>query len=142
MKKSLLILALALVVICAFAGCSKTNTNDNQLQISKIEAGAPTSSAVITDTGISKSETVSHDEVSLSVGNTVYAWCQIEDVDIATNIAVYFVTPSGNVTETEYIAVNRDMNVFAEVHAIESGEFKVIWKITNKDSEIYQFSVI
>lgn len=96
-----------------------------------LTASAPVSSARIVGAGV--------DNEDAKVGDLITGWCDIEDVDIGTSASVFFTLPDGTKTQTEYIAVNRNQRVYAELMIETAGEYEMVWELTNR--EIIKISI-
>ena len=86
----------------------------------------PVSSARIVAAGADKED--------VKVGDLITGWCDIEDVDIGTSASVFFTLPDGTKTQTEYIAVNRNQRVYAELMIETAGEYEMVWELTNGET--------
>lgn len=123
-----------LISICCIMLASCQKVEESYI---KTREQAPVSPAEIIEIGFSNS-TLSPpkwlEDGEASVGSTVYACCRVSGVgDTATSIHIYWELPDGTRTQTETIAVNRDMYCYSEQDLALSGEYTVHCALYGKE---------
>lgn len=141
LSELLLFLCMFSLTLIALGGCS--SIDDDHDAIVKQITQSPVSAAEITQTGLAKSSDDAQpiDAKEITVGDTICAYCTIDNLDTATSVSAQWTLPDGSVSAVDTLAVNRNDNYFFEQSISQLGDYKVEFTLDGKDAVEYTFCV-